>query len=145
MKKIIFRINVLILVLIFTQSCVLFNSTLQTNQLIPTKTYMQAFGEERPEQYPKVSKSFLTPRIYEMCMRDFMKQDPTGLFDYYEARKDSKRKLYYFFFSYCFDGEVCYAYNLKKDKLIFKVFVSSMLSDEEILSLTNNLDNSSTY
>ena len=93
MKKNIIRIIGLILVFILTQSCVLFNSTLQTNQLISTKTYMQAFGEEGPEQYPKVSKSFLTPRIYEMCMRDFMKQDPTGLFECYETRKDSKRKV----------------------------------------------------
>lgn len=103
------------------QSCGMFNSTLQTNQPIPRKTYMQAFGKKGSEQYPKVNKTFLTQKIYNMCISDFMKQYPTGLFDYYEARKDSKRKLYYFFFSYCFDGEVCYVYNLEKDKLIFKV------------------------
>jgi hypothetical protein len=145
MKKIIFRTIILILVLILTQSCVLFNITSQNNRLIPTKTYTQAFGKDGPEQYPKISKSFLTPRIYEMCISDFMKQYPTGLFDYYEARKDSRRKLYYFFFSYCFDKGVCYAYDINNDKLVFKVIVSSMLSDEEILSLTNDLDNCSTY
>ena len=130
----------------FMQGCVLFNFTSQTSQSIPTKTYMQVFAEKAPEQYPKISKSFLTPRLYELCMRDFMNEHPTGLFDYYDARKDPKKEIYYFFFSYCFDGYVCYVYDIEKNKLVFRVCAttSPWLSDEELLSQTNDLNNSST-
>jgi len=128
------------------QGCMLFSSTPQINQSIPRKTYMQVFDKKGPEQYPKINKSFLTPRLYELCMRDFMNEHPTGLFDYYDARKDPKKELYYFFFSYCFDGDVCYVYDIEKNKLVFKVCATTLPcpSDEELLSQTNELNNIST-
>ena len=132
---------------LFMQSCSTFHSTSLYKEPIPRKTYMEVFESKAPEELPKINKSLLTPEVYELCMRNFINEHPTGSFDYYDARKDSKKKLYYFFFSYCFDGDVCYAYDTQKNKLVFKVSASTlpgMLSDEELLSQTNDLNNNYT-
>jgi hypothetical protein len=119
----------------FIQSCGIFKCGSQNRKLVPTKSFSEAFGNDDYTIYETVSKSFLTPQIYEMCIRDFMREMPSGMFNYDEARWNPQKSIYYFIFTFCLDNEVCYAYDANKDKLIFKIFISTLVmdySEEEI-------------
>ncbi|MCK5852086.1 hypothetical protein KAH27_03565 [bacterium] len=136
MKNSTIKLSILIFFIMFIQSCGIFKCGSQNHKLVPTKSYFEVFGEESYMKYPTVSKSFFTPRIQEMCIRDFMRVTPSALFRYNEARWDLQNKYYYYFFSFCFRNEVCYAYDANKDKLIFKVFISPLLLDDEEKEIT---------
>ncbi len=135
MKKA-FVISIFILILVCIQSCSTFDCSSQNYKLVPIKSFSEAFGNDDYTKYETVSKSFLTPQIYERCVRDFMREMPSGMFNYDEARWDPQKSIYYFIFTFCLDNKVCYAYDANKNKLIFKVFISTLVMDYSEEELT---------
>ncbi len=122
--------------ILFIQSCGIFKCPSQNPKIVPIKSYYEIFGNDSYRKYYTVSKSFLTPRMQEICTRDFMREIPAAVFKYTETRWDPQRKCYFYFFNFCFRNEVCYAYDAEKDKLLFKVFISPLVLDETFEDIT---------